>query len=163
MVPTQYLKGHPLLLDYFSYGIVLPSLLTVKPKKHLYQHSARSNTGAGQCYFWQPYDRKCTSAHNFKPNQLPESDSHHIHCAGQREPLEEGRRKYLSLRNKQQEQINTLDWYYWVHCNLKLEFNISYLTNGLVSKSLSRQAVSFFLLLRFSSISSFEKSISIYM
>lgn len=49
-----------------------PSPFTVRPKKHLYQHSARGNTGAGQCYFWQPYDHKCTSAHNFKPNQLPD-------------------------------------------------------------------------------------------
>lgn len=92
-----------------------PSLLTVKPKKHLYQHSARSNTGAGQCYFWQPYHGKCTSAHNLKPNQLPDLIHTIFAVQDREEPLEEWRRKHLSLRNKQQEEINTSDWYYSEH------------------------------------------------
>lgn len=70
--PNTACKKLPLFVGLFLTQNSTLSLLTVKPKKYLYQRSARSNTGAGQCYFWQRYDLKCTSAHNFKPNQFPD-------------------------------------------------------------------------------------------
>lgn len=59
-------------MDYFSCGVLLWSC-SPRSRRNICTNTVQEVTQeAGQCYFWQRYDRKWTSAHNFKPNPFPD-------------------------------------------------------------------------------------------